>query len=188
MNIKNSPSQFGIVSILIHWVMACLVFGLFFLGLYIVELTYYHPHYKTAPSIHKTLGILVFFLTIIRILWHLKSRPPSSIASLQFWEIILSKIAHKLLYFLLITTTVSGYFISTAKGQGISLFGFITVPALPINMPQQEDISGRFHYISALGLFFLALIHGLAALKHHFWDRDATLRRMLGYRNNTFNS
>ena len=75
---------------------------------------------------------------------------------------------------------LAGYLISTADGRGISVFGWFDVPASITSIPEQEDVAGAVHFYLAWGLVILAGLHGLAALKHHFIDRDTTLLRMLG--------
>jgi len=75
---------------------------------------------------------------------------------------------------------LSGYLISTADGRPISVFGWFEVPALLTSIPNQEDVAGLVHEYLAWGLVILAGLHGLAALKHHFIDRDPTLLRMFG--------
>jgi len=75
---------------------------------------------------------------------------------------------------------MSGYMISTADGRPISVFNWFDIPALPALIEQQEDIAGEIHFISATTLITLSLLHAAAALKHHFIDKDNTLRRMLG--------
>ena len=77
---------------------------------------------------------------------------------------------------------VSGYLISTATGQGISFFGWFEIPALVTGLPAQAERAGQVHYWVAIGVLGLAALHALGALKHHFLDRDDTLRRMLGMR------
>jgi len=84
-----------------------------------------------------------------------------------------------LLYLLLLAIVLSGYLISTAKGQGISVFGWFELPALITDLPQQADIAGKAHYWLAMILLGCIALHALGALKHHFIDRDSTLRRML---------
>ncbi|MOA52423.1 hypothetical protein D3C78_1757160 [compost metagenome] len=74
----------------------------------------------------------------------------------------------------------SGYLISTADGRGIEVFGWFTVPATLSGIDGQEDIAGVVHLWLAWGLIGMAALHALAALKHHFIDRDATLSQMLG--------
>ncbi|KXS47445.1 MAG: cytochrome b561, partial [Marinobacter sp. T13-3] len=69
---------------------------------------------------------------------------------------------------------------STADGSAISVFGWFDVPSVTGRMKGLEETAGAVHYWSTWGLVALAGLHGLAALKHHFWDRDQTLLRMLG--------
>jgi cytochrome b561 len=73
----------------------------------------------------------------------------------------------------------SGYLISTADGREVDVFNLFSLPAMPFSIDNQEDIAGDVHEILAWTLILLSTIHGLAALKHHFVDRDNTLKRML---------
>jgi cytochrome b561 len=75
---------------------------------------------------------------------------------------------------------VSGYLISTADGRGVSVFGWFTVPATLHGIDGQEDVAGVVHLTLASTLVAVALLHAGAAFKHHFIDRDRTLKRMLG--------
>ncbi|MNR57354.1 hypothetical protein D3C85_1781150 [compost metagenome] len=75
---------------------------------------------------------------------------------------------------------ISGYLISTAEGVAIDVFGWFSVPATLSGLPEQADVAGVIHFYLAWSLVVLAVLHALAALKHHFLDRDPTLTRMLG--------
>ena len=95
----------------------------------------------------------------------------------------MAKAAHFLLYLLLLITIVSGYLISTADGRAIELFNtLISIPAPPVEFQNQEDLAGAVHFIVATLLITLAAVHAIAALKHHFIDKDTTLKRMLALR------
>ena len=80
---------------------------------------------------------------------------------------------------LLFAIMISGYLISTADGRGIDVFGLFQVPATLKGIPGQADIAGEVHFILAVSTITLAVIHALAAFKHHFVNRDRTLVRML---------
>jgi cytochrome b561 len=75
---------------------------------------------------------------------------------------------------------IAGYLISTAEGVGIPVFGLFEVPALVSGLPDQADTAGVIHLYLAWVLVIFSGLHALAALKHHFIDRDVTLKRMLG--------
>lgn len=180
MQWRNSSTRYGLVSILLHWLVAVAVFGLFGLGYWMVGLDYYSGWYKTAPDIHKSLGILLFLVMLTRMLWRGVSPSPSSLANHGQLTRLGSKFGHAFLYLGLFVLMLSGYLISTAEGRGISVFGLFEVPATLTSIPDQEDVAGLVHEYLAWALVIFAGIHALAALKHHFIDRDRTLRRMLG--------
>lgn len=177
--LRNTPQRFGYVTISLHWLMAMAIFGMFFLGLYMSDLTYADRYYHQAPWIHKSIGVLVFFTLITRWLWHRLSPMPKLLPAPR-WEQHAAKIAHKLLYTLILATTFSGYLMSTAKGHSVEVFNWFELPALPAFLPAQEDLAGEIHEVVAYLLIALACAHAAAALKHHFWDKNSTLKRMLG--------
>ena len=180
MRWRNSPSGYGLISILMHWTVALLVFGLFALGLWMVDLGYYSPWRQTAPELHKSLGLLLFGLMLLRLLWRFISPAPLPLSSYSRLTLLGAKFGHGLLLFGLLVLLIAGYLISTADGRGISVFGLFEVPALLSGIANQEDIAGWLHKYLAWGLVIFAGLHALAALKHHFIDRDPTLSRMLG--------
>ncbi len=80
---------------------------------------------------------------------------------------------------MLVAVPVTGYLISTSAGDGISMFGWFDVPAVLPRSDWIRDLAVELHFYLAYTTAMLVAIHVLAALKHHFVDRDATLRRML---------
>jgi cytochrome b561 len=180
MQWRNTPQAYGLVAILLHWLVALLVFGLFGLGLWMVGLDYYSSWYRTAPDLHKSIGLSLFALMLLRLLWRLLSPPPAVLPTHSLLEHKAGHWAHRLLYAGLFVLMISGYLISTADGRPIEVFGLFSVPAIISGLPSQEDIAGVVHEYLGWALVILAGLHALAALKHHFIDRDATLRRMLG--------
>lgn len=180
MRWRNSSSNYGATSILLHWLVALAVIGLFALGYWMVGLNYYSSWYRTAPDIHKAVGILLFVAMLARVLWRFISPGPAPLASHGAATRLATKLGHGLLYIGLFVLMISGYLISTADGRAIPVFGWFEVPALISGIPNQADIAGLVHEYLAWGLIIFSGIHALAALKHHFVDRDATLRRMFG--------
>ena len=182
MPIRNSRRGYGLVAILLHWIMALLIVGLFALGLYMTSLDYYSPWYRTAPDIHRGLGVIVGLLLAARLAWRLlNTRPdpepgtPRRLAAAAEW-------AHRALYLLILLIIVSGYLISTADGRPIDVFGLFQVPALITGVDNLEDVAGEIHLVLAVTLMTLVALHAAAAFKHHFIDGDRTLRRMLSPR------
>ncbi|MDD1779584.1 cytochrome b [Enterovibrio sp. ZSDZ35] len=176
----ESPAQYNLTLRVIHWLTAITVIGMFAVGLWMVDLTYYSSWYKTAPHWHKSVGILLLSLTLFRLLWRaMKGAPDISGSRI---EKIAAHAAHHTLYVLLFVIFVSGYLISTSDGRPIDVFDWFSVPALGELFPDQSDIAGSIHYYAAYALIALASLHALAALKHHFIDKDNTLRKMIGDR------
>ena len=178
MKLTNQPQHYGLVSIFLHWAMAITIVGLFCLGLWMTSLGYYDPWYKQAPSIHKSVGILLTGVFIFRVIWKLTNTKPQSLVTHTPTERRLAYLAHLALYFLIACIMISGYLISTADDRAIAVFGWFEIPATLTSIENQEDIAGEIHFYLALTLISLASIHALVAIKHHVIDKDDTLRRM----------
>ncbi len=180
MKLFNNKTNYGLLSIFLHWVMAIIIVALFFLGEYMVDLDYYDQWYHQAPWWHKGIGISLFSLLSIRLILKFGSASPTPLTTYKKWETTLSRITHLLFYFLLLTICISGYFIATAKGSGIDVFSWFEIAALAELTESQTDLSGDIHEISTRVLVVLFLLHVVAAVKHHVINRDITLIRMLG--------
>ncbi len=180
MQLRNTSTRYGWVSIVIHWSVALVVFGLFALGLWMVGLDYYSLWRKDAPDLHKSIGITLFAVMLVRIVWRLLSPPPPALASYSRMTRIGAAFGHAFLYVGLFAVMIAGYLISTADGVGIPVFGLFEIPAVVSGLPDQADVAGLVHLYLAWVLVVFAGLHGVAAFKHHFIDRDATLVRMLG--------
>lgn len=176
---KNTEEKFGLISKLFHWLSAITVFSMFGVGFWMVDLTYYSQWYKTAPHWHESVGVLLFIVTILRLIWRLISFQPKAIASHSLQIKQASKIAHIGLYLLLFVLMSSGFLMSSADGRSIEVFNWFSVGGLGDLLENQEDLAGLVHEYSAYILITLSLLHGAAAVKHHLIDKDETLSRML---------
>lgn len=179
---KNSDDAYGWIAILLHWVMAVSLVFMFGLGLYMVELTYYDAWYKGSLDLHKSIGIVLFILWVVRVVWRRINSKPGPVASNSRYSAVEHKVGHVvhlLLYIVMLLLMLSGYLISTADGRSIDVFSVFEVPAIPALLDKQEDIAGEIHFYLAWSLIVTVGLHGFAALKHHFVDKDKTLSRML---------
>lgn len=181
MHIKNTQNSYGFVTKLLHWSMAILITGLFSVGLYMTGLDYYDALYHTLPWWHKSFGLLVMALLLLRFSWMISNPLPNALKSHKRWEVFLAHLIKKAFYLLILLVGISGYFISTAKGKGIEFFTLFEVPAITNEIEESRaDLIGSAHEIMAISLAVLVVLHALAAFKHHFVDKDETLKRMLG--------
>lgn len=180
MQWKNSQERFGVVARLFHWVLALLFFGLFGLGLYITDLTYYDSFYKDGFFLHKSFGALFFLLALARIVWVFLDPKPPLVESLHPFEKFAAKATHLVFYAMTIAIPIAGYLISTADGRGVPFFGLFEIPAILPAEDGREEIAGVIHLWLAVTTMALVGLHIAAALKHHFIDHDDTLLKMAG--------
>jgi len=180
MQLRNTSRRYGIISISLHWIFAIAVYAMFGLGLWMVTLSYYDGWYHQAPELHKSIGVRLMMGLVIRVIWRHIAPPPAAPKTHSKFTRISAVAAHITLYALLFALLISGYLISTAEGKPISVFGIFDVPATLADAGSQADIAGVIHLWLAWSVVILSVLHGLAALKHHFIDKDDTLKRMLG--------
>ncbi|MBO1519589.1 cytochrome b [Oceanisphaera sp. DM8] len=163
---------------LLHWLSALLVVGLFALGLWMRNLSYYDSLYQVLPFWHKSIGFLLLFLILLRLLTRILTPQPTPLASHKKWEQVLARGTHWLLYGLMFGLFISGYLVVTADNRPGTFFGWFDIPVLFSAIEQQEDLAGLVHEYCAWSLIGLSALHALAAIKHHFLDKDNTLKRM----------
>lgn len=170
------------VTIALHWIVAGSVVGLIPLGLYMT----YTEAWGAYP-IHKSIGVLVTPIILARVIWHSKHGRLSPVAKYTNTEIKLAKITHTLLLICTLAMPVSGMLISGASGHGFGIFAFELVPhkvdAEGKVVPFSEfwmNVGYAAHHYIGFTIISLILIHIAGALKHHFIDKDSTLKRMIG--------
>lgn len=177
MSVTDSTAGYGIISRLLHWVMAAGIVGLFGLGWWMVGLDYYSPYYKSAPDLHRSIGIVMLALLAVRIAWRLVNVRPDD-SDLTPLERKAARAVHHAFYPLLLILMASGYLISTADGRAIDVFGLFEVPALIVSKGL-EDPAGLVHEWVAYLVMLLTAVHAAAAIKHHVVDKTDVLARMV---------
>lgn len=179
MNIRNTTNGFGLVSIILHWLMALLIIGLFISGYYMVDLDYYSKWYNLLPWWHIAVGVTTFLLLLLRIIWRWTNPRPAALSSYHGWEKTAAGITHYAFYVLLLLISVTGYFITTAKGAPIDFFGWFDIPALTALAAGPAEWAGKIHEYAAYAVAGLFALHVGATVKHHFIDKDITFIRIL---------
>ena len=177
--ILNTPTTYGLLSKSFHWISALAVFFLFGVGYWMMDLDYYSQWYQTAPHWHESVGILLLILTVLRLAFKTLQPKVQPLASHSKVITLQAKLAHYVLYALMLIMFATGYLVPTADDRAIEVFTWFSVPSLGELFAEQEDIAGLIHEYCAYTLIALALLHGLAAVKHHIIDKDDTLNRML---------
>lgn len=179
MTLKNSADRWGGVSQLLHWTIAVLILSIGVIGLVMGELPR-SPKFFWVYTVHKSLGLTVLALVLVRIGWRLYAGAPQPVPGTPRWQSKLASLTHGAIYLLILAMPLSGWLYDSASGlRPLRWFGLAEVPKLS---PPNEALAGAMHEAHEL-LFWvlLALVaaHAGAALYHHFFQRDATLARML---------
>jgi cytochrome b561 len=161
----------------LHWLIALAIICAFPLGLYMSDLPL-SPWKLRLYSYHKWIGISVLTLAAIRILWRISHRPPPPLAGTPRWQQLAAEAVHVGLYLLIVAVPLSGWLMSSALGFPVVLFGVIPLPDLIGKDKALGDVLKEVHEALNYTLLALFIAHVAAALKHHFIDRDETMRRM----------
>jgi len=176
----DKSDTYNWLRIVLHWLIAIGVIGLFVSGDWMVKLDYYDTWYTTAPYWHKSIGLLLLPLLLLATISRLLSRKPAYASSLSKREKILARIVQYSMSVLAFILVFTGYLITTANGDAVAVFNWFEIPALFDKLSTQKDISGKLHAWLGQAIIFLAILHACAALLHHFVKKDRTLLKMLG--------
>ena len=161
-----------------HWLVFALMSGAFAVGFYMADLPL-SPAKLQLVSWHKWTGVTIFMLVLLRLCWRLMNPPPAQTAAMSQWQLQASEAMHRLLYVLMLAMPLSGWLMSSAKGVPTVWFGLVQLPdLLEKNKPLGKALE-EVHEILGFIILAFVTIHVLAALKHHFIDRDNVLARML---------
>lgn len=179
--LRNTTSRYGLLAVLLHWISACLVIGLFALGLWMVGINYYDPIYQQSHNLHKGLGILLLALTSFRLAVKLLQVSPTLNGPL--WKKVAVRVMHTALYALLFGLFFTGYLIATAENTTLSFFSLFTIPSPQRLLPDQWVLlASDLHLWLAYMLIGAVILHVVATLKHHLIDKDDTLKRILFFK------
>ena len=164
----------------LHWLIAGLIVAQYI----IAELAERAEHSESVVqqlgllANHKSIGMTIFALVILRLVWRVFNKPPELPNSMPMWQRRASSLAHVALYGFLLVMPLSGWLMSSATSYSVSWFNLFVFPDLiaanEVNAQRLEQI----HHWCGEALFVLAMVHIIAALKHHFIDRDDVLNRM----------
>ena len=173
---RNSPTQFGLASRLLHWTMAALILALLVLG---TALGWIKPNLSTLwlYGLHKTMGLTALSLAAIRLIWHRISPPPPPLGPTAHWQNRAARATHLALYLLMLAIPLSGWIASSATGLDVVIFGQITLPAITPTSEALENAGFAMHGILTKLLLALLLAHIAGAVLRGL-KGDGTLRRI----------
>jgi cytochrome b561 len=179
MQLRNTTARWGSLAQALHWLIVALIITQVVLALWAAEL---HGIAKLAMlARHKSVGITILMLAVVRLAWRLANPTPPLPATLKPYERLLANFTHAALYVLIFAMPITGWIMTSARGFPASWFNLFQLPDLVAkNRPLYEAMQ-ETHLALALTLGAIATLHLLAALRHHFVLKDAVLRRMLPF-------
>lgn len=178
-------SRYSSVAIALHWTIGLIIIGNLVSGM-TIDYFFDSPDPvmqqlgNTIIGLHKSFGLTVIMLTLVRICWRIANPPPPLPAHMTRLEIILSKVSHYGFYALMLLMPMTGWAMtSTGKTlYPLGWFGVFEVPKLPLDRSMGGFFAQSHAVLGWMTLATLAL-HLLAVAKHHYFDRDNLLARML---------
>ncbi len=195
---NQATSRYTKPAILLHWLIGLLIFAIFALGWYMTGLPKeapkqmafdlfdfgvytWHLAEEVSPrnfyfNLHKSIGITLLALIIIRVLWRITHRPPAMLTSYKAWERKLATGTHHLLYLLMVAMPVSGLVMAMSGKYGVKWFGIDVINGIDNSF--LRGLCKEAHETIGFIFFTIIIVHVLGALKHKFIDKDDTMKRI----------
>lgn len=162
-----------------HWLSAALMVFVVPCAWYMLSLDKVDPARAAWHVIHKSVGMLILILSVVRLLWRSITPPPPLVGHRHPGEKILAEATHGLLYVILFIMPLSGYVGSVAAGRAVTLFNLFTFPSLFSADKELAHIAHLVHGAGQWAVYVLVGMHVLAAGFHALVRKDGMIRRML---------
>lgn len=175
---QNTQDTWGIIAKSFHWLLATLILSQFVIGK-IAEASRLSPFKLDAFVWHKSLGLTILLLVILRTIWRWRNPPPMAPVDMSRREIFLAQTGHKILYILMFAVPLSGWWVSDTARIPFKAYFVLPMPDFfEVNRSMQEIAEG-VHDVLTTALLLALIAHIAAALWHHFVLHNKILHRML---------
>ena len=178
--LQNTERTWGAIAKSFHWLIAVLILGELVLGT-VAEDMKFSPTKLDLFVWHKSIGVTILLLVVLRVAWRFRNPPPTEPDTTAPWEKRLAQVGHGLLYLLMFAVPLTGWWISDTSRIPFSLYWTVPVPDLMAANRDASELAADVHGVLTKLLLATAVIHILAALRHHFLLRNDTLLRMLPF-------
>ena len=177
MGLKNTTISYGWPAKSLHWLVVVMVIAQFVL-INMAHSTDSKMQMFILMARHKSVGMTILALALMRLVWRFLNEQPALPSGIPGWQRSIARITHWLLYVLIFAMPITGWLGSAANNFPVSWFGLFEIPALIGPDEALADLLHGVHEALASCLVLVASLHLLAALKHHFFNKDDVLRRM----------
>lgn len=181
MTIKNTELRWGAISQLLHWTIVLLIATIAILGLTMTDMAN-GPSKIKIYALHKSLGLTLLSLVLLRLLWRFYAGAPKPVAGTPHWQERIASLTHWALYALMFAMPITGWLFNSSSGYPLQYFGLFNLPKIAAVDPGLAELSESLHENGFWLLLLLVLAHAGAAFYHHLFQNDDTLRRMLPMR------
>lgn len=175
------PLSYNGIAKFFHWLMALIIISVWCLGFYanfFMDFSTPGSHKHLVVDLHKDFATLVLFLIVLRILWRLTHPTPELADNMSAGMKVIAHLGHLVLYALMLAVPLSGWLFSSAAGYPSPVLGLFNLPPLVHTNMAIQVVSQKAHLYLALAFGAIVAGHVIMALKHHFIDKDHTLRSM----------
>jgi cytochrome b561 len=179
MNLRSTPFQWGTVAKSFHWIIALAILGNGVFGL-LMDLAHSPMQKINWLALHKSIGLTVLALALLRILWRWRDGRPMEEAAPR-WQTLAAHAVHAVLYLLIVAIPLSGWWFNSVTGKPLQWFKLFNLPALATKNDGLRHFAHGVHEYLFWFLLLVLVAHVGAALKHHVFDSDNVLRRMLPF-------
>jgi cytochrome b561 len=173
----TSPARYTGVAIALHWLLAALVLGQIAFGWYLQEIPRSTPARTVYVNLHKSTGLTIGLLILLRLCWRLAHKAPPLPVSMPAWERVAARTSHIALYACMLIMPVAGYLASNFSKFGVNYFNVILLPPWGIDDKRLYAVFNTTHVVTSYVFATLIVVHILAALRH-LSLRDGVFRRM----------
>jgi cytochrome b561 len=178
MNFRNANDEYGLISKLLHWLLAVAMIGLIAIGWYMTRLSDEDILYWRLLDFHEAMGLGVLLLVGMKAAWLTISPKPRQLAGLAPWERHAARTVHAAFIIATVVIPLTGLLFVATNGESINLYDLITIPNMG-HLPKGVRTGLiNVHYYLSYGCAMLIMLHIAAALKHHFIDLNNSLRRI----------
>jgi len=171
--------RYSRTAMFLHWLVAILLLGQFAFGWYLNDIPRGIPARGYYVNLHKSTGILIGLLILVRLIWRLTHAPPPLPDVMPAWQRRAAAASHRLLYVLMLVMPLSGYVASNFSKHGVNFFNSIRLAPWGSDDKLIYAFFNQTHKITSWLLLTLVILHVLAALKHLLVDRDTIFSRIL---------